>query len=624
MAIGETIKGVLGFLWRALDALRKILHLVLLLIIFGFVFGAIRSSIPVVPHRAALVVDIEGQLVEQLSGDPFDRALGRATAGTEPETRLRDVLDAIKVAAKDDRIKVLVLDLDDMTGGGLAKLQDIGAALREFRKSGKKVIAVGSNYEQSQYYLAAQADEVYLDPLGYVFIDGYDYYRMYLKDALDKLAVDVNVFRTGAHKSYADGYTRNDMSPEEREETQAWLKTLWNAYQADVTAARKLQQGAIAQYADQTAALIKGAKGDTAKVALAQGLVTALKSRVEVEDALKDEVGEDETTHSFQSVDLEDYVSVLHSERALKTGGKNKVGVVIAAGEILDGKQPPGAIGGDSTSEILRDARYDDDIKAVVLRVDSPGGSVFASEQIYREVKALRAEGKPVIVSMGSVAASGGYYIGSGADEIWASPTTITGSIGVVAAIPTFQRTLQKLGVHSDGVGTTALSGDFRLDRPLGPGARDILQAGVEHAYEVFLDHVADGRGKTPAEIDVVAQGRVWSGADAREHGLVDHFGNLDAAVKAAAKRAKLGSDFEPKYLEPEMTWEELLALELRSMGARLAVAMGFDDPRPTLIRKALDPLEREAARWARFNDPQHLYSYCPCGITDTLGHSSP
>ncbi|HEY7378699.1 MAG TPA: S49 family peptidase, partial [Steroidobacteraceae bacterium] len=243
MAVGETIKGVFRFLWRALDALRKILHLILLLIIFGLVFGAIRSSIPTVPHRAALVLDIEGQLVEQLSGNPFDRALGRATVGGEPETRLRDVLDAIKAAASDDRIKVLILDLDDMSGGGLAKLQDIGAALRDFRKSGKKIIAVGSNYEQSQYYLAAQADEVYLDPLGYVFIDGYDYYRMYLKDALDKLAVDVNVFRTGAHKSFADGYTRNDTSPEEREESQAWLNTLWNAYQADVTVARKLPNG---------------------------------------------------------------------------------------------------------------------------------------------------------------------------------------------------------------------------------------------------------------------------------------------------------------------------------------------------------------------------------------------
>jgi protease IV len=615
VSAGETVKGVLGFLWRALDALRKILHLILLLVIFAIFLGAIRSSIPIVPHRAALVVDIEGHIVEQLSGDPLDRALGRVTMNGEPETRLRDVLDALKAAAKDDRIKTVVLDLDEMSGGGLSKLQDIGTALREFRTSGKKVVAIGSAYEQSQYYLAAQADEINLDPLGYVYIDGYDYYRLFLKDALDKLAVDVNVFRTGAHKSFADGYTRNDMSAEEREESQAWINTLWNAYQADVTTARKLPPGALAQYANETAALVKGAKGDTARLALAQNLVTALKSRADVEEELKEIVGEDDSSHSYNNISLDSYLAAVHSDGLLKSISKNKIGVVVAAGEILDGKQPPGSIGGDSTSEILRDARYDDDIKAVVLRVDSPGGSVFASEQIYREVLALRAEGKPVIVSMGSVAASGGYYIGAGADEIWASPTTITGSIGVIAAIPTFQRTLQKLGARVDGVGTTTLSGDFRLDRPLGPAARDVLQSGVEHAYSVFLDHVADGRGKTPAEIDVVAQGRVWSGKDAREHGLVDQFGNLDQAIKAAAKRAKLGKDFEPKFLEPEMTWEQLLALELHSMLSRLATATGFGDPRPAIIRRALNPLEIEAARWTRFNDPRHLYSYCPCAV---------
>jgi protease IV len=615
VSFGETVRGVLGFLWRALDALRRVLHLILLLLIFAVVLGALRSSIPVVPHRAALVLDIQGKLVEQLSGDPFDRAVGRATGEGEPETRLRDVLDALKAAAKDDRIKVVVLDLDKMSGGGLSKLQDVGTALREFRSSGKKVVAIGSAYEQGQYYLAAQANEVYLDPLGYVYIDGYDYYRLYFKDALDKLAVDVNVFRTGPHKSFADGYTRNDMSPEEREESQAWINTLWNAYQADVTAARKLPAGAIAQYADQAAQLVKGAKGDTAKLALAQNLVTALKSREDVEEELKDIVGEDRSSHSYNNIDLDSYLAAVRPDGVLKSISKNKVGVVVAAGEILDGKQPPGTIGGESTSEILRDARHDDDIKAIVLRVDSPGGSVFASEQIYREVKALRAEGKPVVVSMGSVAASGGYYIGAGADEIWASPTTITGSIGVIAAIPTFQRTLEKVGAHVDGVGTTAMSGEFRLDRPLGAAARDILQSGVEHAYSVFLDHVASGRGKTPAEIDVIAQGRVWSGADAHEHGLVDHFGNLNQALKAAAKRAKLGEDFEPKFLEPEMSWEQLLALELRSMSSRIATATGLADPRPAIIRKALDPLEAEAARWTRFNDPHHLYSYCPCAV---------
>lgn len=614
VAIGATITGVLTFLWHVLDGLRKVLHLILLLVIFGALVGAFRASIPIVPHRAALLLNLQGTIVEQLSGDPLQRAFGRATGNGEPETRLRDVLDALKAAAEDDRIELVVLDLGEMSGAGLSKLQEIGSALRAFRASGKKVIAMGDGYDQAQYYLAAQADEVYLDPIGYVYVDGFDYYRLFLKDALDKIAVDVNVFRVGTHKSYTDGYTRNEMSPEEREESQAWLNTLWGAYQADVTAARKLQAGALAQYVDQSAALVKGAKGDTAKVALAQGLVTALRSRVEVEEQLKELVGEDESLHSYNGVELAHYLAAVRSEQALKAGSANKIGVVVAAGEILDGMQPPGTVGGDSTSEILRDARYDDDIKAIVLRVDSPGGSMFASEQVYREVKALRAAGKPVVVSMSSVAASGGYYIAAGSDEIWASPTTITGSIGVFAAIPTFQRTLEKVGARVDGVGTTALSGDFRLDRSLGPAARDILQSGVEHAYAVFLDHVAENRGKSPAEIDVVAQGRVWSGSDAHARGLVDHLGNLEQAIKAAAKRAKVADDFEPRYLDPELSWQQLLAMEFRATLLKLVRTAGFADPRPALLAKVLNPLEREAARWARFNDPQHLYSYCPCG----------
>ncbi len=394
-----------------------------------------------------------------------------------------------------------------------------------------------------------------------------------------------------------------------------WLNALWSAYQADVTAARKLQPGALAAYASQLGALVKGAQGDTARVAFAQGLVTALRTRQQVSDDIKAIVGEDDTTHSFNAVELADYVAGVRSEEALTPGSGNRVGVIVAAGDILDGPQPPGTIGGDSTAEIIRNARFDDDVKALVLRVDSPGGSMFASEQIYRELKALREAGKPVVVSMSSVAASGGYYIASGADEIWASPTTITGSIGVFAAIPTFQGTLGKLGVNVDGVGTTPLSGDFRLDRELGPAARDILQSGVEHAYDVFLNRVAESRKKTPAEIDGVAQGRVWAGSDALARGLVDSLGTFEDAVKAAAKRADLGEDYELKYLDPQLTWREALAMEFGAAGSWLARKLGVGVAQPALVRRVLDPLQREVARWASFNDPRHLYSYCFCAL---------
>jgi protease-4 len=613
MAQQGKVLGIFKLIWRALDGLRKALHLVVLLVLFAVVLTALQTSIPLVPRSAALVLDPQGRIVEQLSGDPLERAIRDVSGEGEPETLLRDVLTGLEAAARDDRIRLVVLDVSAMSGAGLSKLQEIGAALRTFKKSGKKIIAVGEAFEQPQYYLAAHADEVYLDPLGYVFVDGYDYYRMFFKEALAKLAVDVNVFRTGTHKTYTDAFTRDDMSADERAEALVWLNTLWSAYQADVTTARKLPQGALAAYAAQIAALVKGAKGDTARVAFAQGLVTALKTRDEVYEDIKSVVGEDESTHSFRQIDLRDYLMAVHSEELLKRGSRNKIGVIVASGDILDGIQPPGTVGGDSTAKLIRDARYDDDVKAVVVRVDSPGGSMFASEQIYRELKALREAGKPVIVSMSSVAASGGYYIATAADEIWASPTTITGSIGVFATIPTFQDTLAKLGVRVDGVGTTPLSGDFRLDRPLGPAARDILQAGVDNAYALFLDRVAESRHKSAAEIDAVGQGRVWAGPDALTRGLVDALGTFDQAVKAAAARAKLGDDYEIRNIEPQLSWQQMLAMEVRSVARSLAASLGFASAPARLVRQVFDPLQREVSRWARFNDPRHLYSYCFC-----------
>jgi protease-4 len=619
MSVHGTIVGIFRFIWRALDALRKVLHLVVLLVLFSVVLAALQTSIPLVPHGAALLLNPQGRIVEQLSGDPVERAVRDVSGEGEPETLLRDLLTALEAAAEDERIRMVVLDVGAMSGAGLSKLQEIGAALRAFKRSGKKIVAVGDAFEQSQYYLAAQADEVYLDPLGYVFIDGYEYYRMFFKEALAKLAVDVNVFRAGTHKTYTDAFTRDAMSPEEREEALVWLNALWSAYQSDVTSARQLPNGALAAYAAQLAALVKAAKGDTARVAFAQGLVTALKTRDEVYEDLKSIVGEDESTHSFRQIELGDYLVAIHSEEVLRRGSRNKVGVIVASGDILDGYQPPGAIGGDSTVELIREARYDDDVKAVVVRVDSPGGSMFASEQIYRELKAVREAGKPVVVSMSSVAASGGYYIAAAADEIWAGHTTITGSIGVFAAIPTFQDTLGKLGVHVDGVGTTPLSGDFRLDRALGPAARDILQSSVENAYSLFLDRVAESRRKAPAEIDAVGQGRVWSGTDALTRGLVDALGSFDEAVAAAARRADLGEDYEIRDIEPQMSWRQMIAMELRGVRVSLERAFGFGSASARIVRRVLDPVQREIARWARFNDPRHLYSYCFCEVQSRM-----
>jgi protease IV len=612
MGVGSSLKGFFGLVWRILEGIRRVLHLVLLLVIFGFILAALHTSIPIVPHSAALVIAPEGELVEQLASDPVRRALGQASGGPAPETLLRDVIDAIAAAKSDARIKLIVLDLGSLDSSGLSKLQEIGMALREFRAAGKRVVVAADSLDQTQYYLAAQAGEVYLDPMGLVYLDGFSYYRMFLKDAIEKLGVDVNVFRAGTYKSYTDQFSRSDMSPSDREESSAWLEALWNAYQQDVTRARSLSAGALNGYVADEPAALAAVSGDAAKLALQRGLVTALKSRRQMADDLKVLVGEDEDTHSFNSIGMNQYLASVRSKHVLKSKSDSKVGIVVASGEILDGHQPSGTIGGESTANLLRQARYDHAVKAVVLRVDSPGGSMFASEQILREVQTLRKAGKPVVVSMSSYAASGGYYISSAANQIFASSTTLTGSIGVFSVVPTFQHTLEKLGVKVDGIGTTPRAGDMRQDRTLTPARRQILQTSVDHAYADFLRRVSDGRKKPVEDVEKIAQGRVWAGVDAQRIGLVDHLGGLKDATDAAAKLAELGSDYDVDYIEPEMSLREELLMQLRSEALRMGQIAGIIPPRSD-IERVLDPVLEQARAIARLNDPRGLYAYCWC-----------
>jgi protease-4 len=613
----STIGGFFRGIWRGLDVLRRCLHLLLLLMLFGFVFGALRGTIPKLPSKAALVLRPQGQIVEQLSSDPIQRAFDEASGQGERQTLLWDLTEAITAAATDRRVEALVLELDDLDGAGQPTLAEVAAAIRKFRDAGKKVVAHGSNYSQSQYYLAAQADEIYLDPFGMVLIEGFDRYRMYYKGLLDKLSIDMHLFRVGRYKSAAEPYVRSDMSADDREESLAYLGGLWSGYQVAISSARSLPPDALATYANGFVAATREARGDTAQVALKAGLVTGLMSAPEVEQRLIELVGEDDSTNSYRSISQADYVRVLRAEQRLhEDGGGQKVGVIVASGEILDGDQPPGTVGGLSTSDLIRKARLDDHIRAVVLRVDSPGGSVLASEQIYREVLALKRAGKPVVVSMGDLAASGGYYIAAPADEIFASPATVTGSIGIFAAIPTVDRALGKLGVTVDGVGTTALSGTMRLDRPLDAQVRDFLQLTLERGYEQFLQHVADGRGKSRDEVHEVAQGRVWVGSDAQRIGLVDTLGTYDDAVVSAAKRAGLAEGYVVKRLEPSLSWAQELALQLRVEAARIAaplVGRSFAGLRE--VSERLSPLAAEFARFERASNPQNAYAYCFCNV---------
>ena len=612
MGVRSALMGFFGLVWRILEGVRRVLHLILLLVIFGFILAALHTSIPSVPHTAALVIAPEGEIVEQLASDPVRRAFGQASGGPAPETLLRDMTDAIAAAKSDERIKLIVLDLGSLDSSGLSKLQEIGAALREFRAAGKRVVAAADSLDQTQYYLAAQAGEVYLDPMGLVYLDGFSYYRMFLKDAIDKLGVDVNVFRAGTYKSFTDQFSRNDMAPSEREETSVWLQSLWNAYQQDVTRARSLPAAALNEFVAQEPAALAAVNGDAAKLALQRGLVTALKSRRQMADELKVLVGEDEDTHSFNAIGMNQYLASVRGKHVLKSKSDPKVGIVVASGEILDGHQPPGTIGGESTADLLRQARYDNAVKAVVLRVDSPGGSMFASEQILREVQTLRKAGKPVVVSMSTYAASGGYYISAAANQIFASPTTLTGSIGVFSVVPTFQHTLEKFGVKVDGIGTTPLAGDMRSDRTLTPARRQILQSSVDHAYAEFLRRVGDGRKKPVEDVDKIAQGRVWAGIDAQRIGLVDHLGGLKDATDAAAKLAELGPDYNVDYIEPELNLREALLMQLRSETLRMAEIAGIIAPRSE-VERVLDPMLEQARAVARLNDPRGLYAYCWC-----------
>ncbi|MDH5176725.1 MAG: signal peptide peptidase SppA, partial [Gammaproteobacteria bacterium] len=490
----RAIRKLSHWIWVGLDGLRKILHLLLLLLIFGAIGSLFSRPIPLIPDGAALVIAPQGPLVEQFTGDPLERAVSETLQQGPAETRLRDLFEAIDTARDDERISSLYLDLGGLDGGGTAKLQEVAAAIDRFRKSGKPVIAFGEYFDQPQYYLAAHADEIFLDPQGIAYIDGFANYGMFVKEALDKLSVDWNVFRVGQYKSAVETFTRNDMSPAEREESLEWLNSVWGTWKSDVAKARGIEPAVLQAYADDAAASLRKVDGDLAKMALQAGLVTQLEGRYRVEERLAEITGEDEDAHSYKGIDFVSYLTHVRSSEALSSKPVDKIAVIVASGEIVPGQEQPGTVGSDTLAEQLRDARFDDAVKAVVLRIDSPGGSTFASEVIRREVNELKAAGKPVVASMSTLAASGGYYIAMDADRIVASPATLTGSIGIFAMFPTFQRSLERVGVHFDGVGTTALAGEFSPVRPMGEPTKDILQQSIEHEYRRFIGMVAKSR----------------------------------------------------------------------------------------------------------------------------------
>jgi protease-4 len=536
--------------------------------------------------------------------------------------QLRDILRALDKAREDDRIERVYLRVDRLQPTGFASLREIADALQEVRAAGKQVVAFGENFGQAQYLLAAQADEVYLDPMGGLLLEGLGRYRAYYREGLqDKLGVDVHLFKVGEYKSAAEPYVRDDASPESKQADLFWMNDVWSRYLGDVAQARGLDAAQLAADIDNLPADIRAVDGDLAQYALGKKLVDGLMTEEQVADLLAERGAEDEDAEGgFRQVSLEGYLA--HQLPApVAADARPQVAVVVAEGAITGGDQPPGTIGGESTAALLRDARDDDQVEAVVLRVNSPGGEVFASEQIRREVVALQAAGKPVIASMGDVAASGGYWISMDADEIYADPSTITGSIGIFGLFPTVDRGLDKIGVHTDGVGTTRFAGAFDITRPLDPAVGEVIQEVIEKGYGDFIGRVAEARGKTVAQVDEVARGRVWSGEQAHARGLVDSFGGLRDAIAAAAGAAGLDDgDYRVRYVEKAVTPFERFFANFMSTRMGAALVGDSDFARgvvaallPAHARDELQFVERALAR--NGGKPVTSVAHCFCGF---------
>ncbi len=602
-------------LWRVLDTSRRVvLNLIFLAIVVFIVFGLVRSGTPALADKTALVLRLDGTIGEQKSGNLRSTALDQVRGEAVQKIQLRDIVAVLDAAAGDPKITGLVIALDEMRPTGFSTLREIAASIDRFKASGKKVVAWGSSYDQRQYYIAAHADEVYLHPQGMVYIAGFGSLRNYYKDALDKLGVTVNVMRVGTFKSAVEPFIANEPSAPALEADRFLYGDLWKTYTDAVEKERKLAPGAIAKGIDEAPARMAAAGGDAAKLALDAKLVDGLKTRDELRQLMIERGAKDDDEQTFRQIASDDYLGRV---KPALTG--DAIGVVVAEGEIVDGTAPAGTIGGLSTADLIRRARDNKDVKAVILRVDSPGGSSFGSELVRRELELTRAAGKPVVVSMGNVAASGGYWISTASDEIVADAATVTGSIGVFALLPRFDQTLAKVGVHPAGVGTTWLrnADDPRL--PIDPRLADIVQKSVDHTYVDFTTKVAAARKSTPAKIDAIAQGRVWTGTQAKERGLVDTVGLFADAVKSAATRAKLGDKPRLIYIEREpgkfaqvvaMLNNEASALIGTQLDARVGAAFGVA---PSLVKDAGRELGW-VAEIAEHRRPFAAIVHCMCG----------
>ncbi len=607
------LRRLFGFIGTVVNGIRTLIGVVFIGFLLLMLTGLFADDIQPMPDSGALYLAPSGVLVDQKTTiDPLGEILSE-TSQQDSETLVRDIVEAVNAAANDRRITHLVLDTDYMTGASLSKLEEISVALLQFKKSGKPIIAVADNLSQSQYYLAAHADEILLNPLGSVMITGFGSNRSFFKDALDKLKINIHIFRVGKFKSAVEPYIGNSMSPESRQETTTLLTELWQFYGSQVEQLRGLPAGTIHSYADNLHSNLKATFGNASALAKEQDLIDQIATRTEMHSYLNEMIAS--TDGYFNHIGLKGYLNHVRLGKFTSAEAqRQKIALIVAAGNIVDGEQPEGTVGGDTLAGIFADVRDNDDIKAVVLRIDSPGGSAFASEVIRDAMAATREQGIPIVVSMGSYAASGGYWIATEADRVLAMPTTITGSIGVYGVIPTMEDSLAALGVYSDAVNTTANASLLQLNRPMTEQAKIIFQSGVDNVYSRFITLVANARNSTPKAVHEIAQGQVWTGQKALQLGLIDQLGDLNDAIVEAAELADL-SEYSVTYQRKPLTFYEQFLAEIngniRASLAGLGVNIDQASWLPDSLRQQAVSLLKPFALLDQLTDPRGVYLYC-------------
>lgn len=616
--IGCIFKG----LWKSISFIRvALLNLLFLFVVFVIwqAFSETQPSLDVKAKPSALVLNLTGPIVEKSQTlNSMDSVINQLTTD-EPkkESVLFEIVETIRHAQNDPNIEGLVLELKNMNETNLTKLRYIGKALNEFKTSGKPIYASGDFYNQSQYYLASYANKIFLAPDGAVLIKGYSSYSLYYKTLLEKLEVNSHIFRVGTYKSAIEPLIRDDMSPEAKESASQWLTQLWGAYVKDVSSNRQIYPDVLNPTMDTFLAKLKEAQGDLAALSLKLGLIDELATRQQVQKFYATAFGKSTEPQGYQAINYEQYRSLLSSITTQSQA--DDIAIVVVNGVIIDGQSVRNNVGGDSVAALLQQARKDKKIKAVVLRVDSPGGSAFASEVIRNEIQALQDIGKPVVVSMSSLAASGGYWISMNANSIIAQPTTLTGSIGIFSVITTFEKGLNHIGVYADGVGTSPFS-DVGIASGLSNGAAEAMQMGIDHGYQRFISLVANKRKMTIKNVDKIAQGRVWTGKDALNNGLIDKLGDFDDAIDEAAQLAKL-KNYNINWLVKPLTAKEQfiqdfltqtqLFLDIDPTSLSILKPLFGDHQLPNHITPLAQQLVSDAKLLNSFNDPKGQYAFC-------------